>query len=186
MSLADSLSDPSPKPTSLTFPSHHLQQAQLGRYASRWIRLHDHFGWYVTQATAERRKRAHARRSPSTGSATHNGGSCQFSISYDQGKTFAVLASIIGGCPIGSQFTIPIPDDLPSASKATFAWTWSNYSGNREMYMNCAIVDVSGSDTTSYTGPSLFRSNTFADGSCISPEGAEVSFSISLHNRLHF
>lgn len=45
------------------------------------------------------------------------------------------------------------------------------------MYMNCAIVDISGSDATSYTGPGLFRSNTFADGSCISPEGVEVSFS---------
>ncbi|ORY80245.1 hypothetical protein BCR35DRAFT_304434 [Leucosporidium creatinivorum] len=110
------------------------------------------------------------------GTATHNGGSCQFAISYDQGSTFAVIASIIGGCPIGLEFTIPIPEDLPSASKATFSWTWENFSGNREMYMNCAIVDISGSDATSYTGPSLFRANTFADGSCITTEGEEIVY----------
>lgn len=49
-----------------------------------------------------------------------------------------VIASIIGSCPIGLSFTIPIPANLPSASKATFSWTWFNFSGNREMYQNCA------------------------------------------------
>jgi hypothetical protein len=44
------------------------------------------------------------------------------------------------------------------------------------MYMNCAIVDISGSEATSYTGPSLFRANTLADGSCITKEGEDVSF----------
>ncbi|SCV68342.1 BQ2448_463 [Microbotryum intermedium] len=110
------------------------------------------------------------------GTAVHGGGSCQFSVSYDQGKTFAVIASIIGGCPIGLKFTIPIPN-LPSAKKATFAWTWFNLIGNREEYQNCAIVDIQGPpQQTSYTGPSPFRANTFADGSCITTEGQEVVF----------
>ena len=66
------------------------------------------------------------------GTATHEGGSCQFSVSYDQGKTFAVIASIIGGCPIGLHFNVPIPANLPAQKKATFAWTWQNLVGNRE------------------------------------------------------
>ncbi|KAM0793788.1 hypothetical protein ACM66B_001205 [Microbotryomycetes sp. NB124-2] len=110
------------------------------------------------------------------GTAVHGGGSCQFSVSYDQGKTFAVIASIIGGCPIGLQFSVPIPSSLPSAKKATFAWTWFNLIGNREEYMNCAIVDIKGSSSSSYTGPTLFRANTFADNTCITVEGEEVVF----------
>ncbi|KAK4057746.1 hypothetical protein OIO90_001394 [Microbotryomycetes sp. JL221] len=110
------------------------------------------------------------------GTAVHGGGSCQFSVSYDQGKTFAVIASIIGGCPIGLNFNVPIPANLPSADKATFAWTWFNLIGNREEYMNCAIVSVAGSSSSSYTGPTLFRANTFSDGTCITTEGQEVVF----------
>lgn len=66
------------------------------------------------------------------GTATHGGGSCQFSVSFDQGKTFAVIASIIDGCPVGLHFDIPIPANLPAQKKATFAWTWHNLIGNRE------------------------------------------------------
>ncbi|GAA6008135.1 hypothetical protein JCM10207_007041 [Rhodosporidiobolus poonsookiae] len=105
------------------------------------------------------------------GGATHMGGSCQFSISYDQGKTFAVIHSVLGGCPLQSNYSVPIPDDLPSATSATFAWTWQNEVGNREEYMNCAIVDIAGGSSKSFTGPGLFRANTFADGTCITVEG---------------
>src|SRR5262245_44696826 len=34
-----------------------------------------------------------------TGTALHNGGSCQLSISYDGGQSFQVIHSMIGGCP---------------------------------------------------------------------------------------
>lgn len=67
------------------------------------------------------------------GGATHMGGSCQFSVSYDQGKTFAVIHSIIGACPLSSSYSVPLPAGLPSADSATFAWTWFNEVGNREM-----------------------------------------------------
>lgn len=81
------------------------------------------------------------------GSATHNGGSCQASISYDSGKTFTVLNSYIGGCPIlsppGGSFDFQIPSDAPTGN-ALFAWTWFNSIGNREMYMNCASVTING------------------------------------------
>ncbi|GAA5849137.1 hypothetical protein JCM9279_005801 [Rhodotorula babjevae] len=110
------------------------------------------------------------------GGATHGGGSCQFSVSYDQGKSFAVIHSIIGGCPLSSTYSVPIPAGLPSATKATFAWTWYNLVGNREEYMNCAIVDIQGSSTAkSYTGPGLFRANTLGD-TCITTEGKTPVF----------
>ena len=78
-----------------------------------------------------------------TGSATHGGGSCQFALSYDEsvhralitrasrtyafrrsGKSFAVMTSIIGGCPLAGSYTIDIPDKVPGGKKVLFMWTW--------------------------------------------------------------
>lgn len=96
-----------------------------------------------------------------TGSAVHGGGSCQISVSLDEQPTknsqWKVVHSIIGGCP--SNVTGNLPEDkdghgaatfqysLPSGfpnGKATLAWTWLNKVGNREFYMNCAPIEVSG------------------------------------------
>ena len=65
-----------------------------------------------------------------SGSATHGGGSCQFSLSYDGGSTWAVIHSIIGGCPLNSAYTFSVPNNIPSGN-ALFAWTWFNKVGNR-------------------------------------------------------
>ncbi|QSZ33893.1 hypothetical protein DSL72_005467 [Monilinia vaccinii-corymbosi] len=100
------------------------------------------------------------------GSAVHGGGSCQVSITYDENptakSTFKVIHSIIGGCPMKNTagnapenanavdpntYKFTIPSNLPSG-KATIAWTWFNKIGNREMYMNCAPVTISGSNST--------------------------------------
>ncbi|KAJ6784568.1 hypothetical protein PWT90_06488 [Aphanocladium album] len=77
------------------------------------------------------------------GSATHNGGSCQASLSYDGGRTFKAIHSWIGGCPLKSTWPFTLPNDTP-AGEAVFAWTWFNNIGNREMYMNCAHVTIKG------------------------------------------
>ena len=58
-----------------------------------------------------------------TGGASHGGGSCQFSLSYDQGKTFKVVHSVIGGCPLKTNYDIKLPTGAP-AGEALFAWTW--------------------------------------------------------------
>lgn len=98
-----------------------------------------------------------------TGGATHGGGSCQVSITYDEApnskSTFKVIHSIMGGCParntagnIGESSTFldpdtyafKIPENLPPGN-AVLAWTWFNKVGNREMYMNCAPVKLVGS-----------------------------------------
>lgn len=78
------------------------------------------------------------------GGAPHGGGSCQISLSMDGAKTFTVVQSIIGGCPAsGASYDFTIPDDVP-AGDAVLAWTWHNNIGNREMYMNCAAVTLTG------------------------------------------
>lgn len=98
-----------------------------------------------------------------TGSAVHGGGSCQISLSTDKeptpSSTFKVIHSIVGGCPSNktegnldggpsssgaNTYGFSIPNDVPNGDYA-LAWTWFNKVGNREMYMNCAPVTVSGS-----------------------------------------
>jgi hypothetical protein len=76
------------------------------------------------------------------GGARHGGGSCQVSLSYDGGKTFTVIQSIIGGCPLADSYPFTIPSDAPEG-EAIWAWTWNNQIGNREQYMNCAAVTIS-------------------------------------------
>jgi hypothetical protein len=56
------------------------------------------------------------------GTITHNGGSCQASISQDGGLTFKVLKSFIGNCPAPNT---PFPFVVPKEAKvggAIFAW----------------------------------------------------------------
>jgi hypothetical protein len=106
--------------------------------------------------------------------ADHYGGTCQFSVTYDDPppadkSRWKTIYTIVGGCPVSRtdkslhanlpaagfdsdgrpaikgcgnghdldcvrEFDIPFPRDMPNG-KATFAWTWFNYVGNREMYM---------------------------------------------------
>ena len=66
------------------------------------------------------------------GSATHNGGSCQLSLSYDGGKNWVVIYSIVGGCPSDTEtYTVPVPSDVPGTDRALLAWSWENHTGNR-------------------------------------------------------
>lgn len=124
------------------------------------------------------------------GTATHDGGSCQISLSYDTGKTFTVIQSMEGGCPLTSDYTFTIPADAPSG-QALFAWSWFNKMGNREMYMNCAQVTieedssngsrardtmVSRAMTPFSSRPPMFVANVNGPGGCTTIEGQEVNF----------
>ncbi|KAF5236648.1 hypothetical protein FAUST_6444 [Fusarium austroamericanum] len=96
------------------------------------------------------------------GSAVHGGGSCQVSLTTDKNPTkdsfWKVIHSIEGGCPARNQaanypenanfvdpdkYDFKIPEEL-AAGHYVLAWTWFNHVGNREMYMNCAAVNVEG------------------------------------------
>ncbi|KAJ2080073.1 hypothetical protein H4R24_003344 [Coemansia sp. RSA 988] len=97
---------------------------------------------------------------------SHSGGHCEFSVSYDGGKTFVVIHQELRYCFVGKKpasitnevsvfsYTFDLPKDLPSSDKAVFAWTWVNASGNREFYMNCADVSIAGS-SKSFTGKEM-------------------------------
>ncbi|KAJ2688921.1 hypothetical protein IWW39_001883 [Coemansia spiralis] len=92
-------------------------------------------------------------------------------MSYDGGKTFAVIHRELQYCFVGkkpsgttnevsvSSYTFDLPKDLPSSDKAIFAWSWVNASGNREFYMNCADVAIKGGSSNSYTGTEMVIAN---------------------------
>jgi len=100
--------------------------------------------------------------------AAHNGGSCQVSLSYDQGKTWKVIKSFIGNCVRSAggnvfdknqvyNFTIPAE---AKAGDVIWAWTWFSQSGSRDMYMNCAHITIEGSGTSSLNDhPDMFVAN---------------------------
>ena len=113
------------------------------------------------------------------GSAVHGGGSCQFSLTKDPQPTksskWKVIHSVIGGCPAtvdgnlredpagrgSATFNVTIPKSIPDG-RYTFAWTWFNRQGDREMYMNCAPLSISGggNETTLLdTLPDMFIAN---------------------------
>lgn len=137
------------------------------------------------------------------GGATHGGGSCQVSLTTDLQPTkdskWMVIKSIIGGCPSNAtgnlngdpastdastfQFTVPqgiAPGDY------TMAWTWFNHIGNREMYMNCAPMTVTGAKKKRYAPapkvskrqssfPDMYVANI--DGTvCQVPESVDIVF----------
>lgn len=130
------------------------------------------------------------------GSAVHGGGSCQVSITYDKKPTknsvWKVIHSIQGGCPMrniagnnGNDAQKPIPDTysfkIPNAlpaGEAVLAWTWFNNVGNREMYMNCAPIKITGSgasDKTKYNSlPALYMANV--GNGCTTPANKNVRF----------
>lgn len=115
-----------------------------------------------------------------SGNATHEGGSCQIALSYDGGKAFRVIKSILGGCPLAHQYSFTIPRDA-SSGNALLAWTWFNKVGNREMYMNCAQVvikegEYSQSVTKFHDRPEIFLANINAEGNCTTDENQEVNF----------
>jgi hypothetical protein len=131
------------------------------------------------------------------GSATHGGGSCQISLTEDlqpsKSSSWKVIKSFEGGCPANvdgnlavgtvdsAQFNFTIPDGI-SAGKYTLAWTWFNRIGNREMYMNCAPITVSGGSSKrsaeelekrAATFPPLFVANV---NGCTTTEGVDIRF----------
>ncbi|KAJ1813118.1 hypothetical protein LPJ56_003576 [Coemansia sp. RSA 2599] len=79
------------------------------------------------------------------GVANHLGGDCQFAVSYDNGTSFAVIWDKMATCfldTVNGGYDVPVPDYIPAAKKAVFAWTWINAMGSREYYMNCADVRI--------------------------------------------
>ncbi|KAF9567695.1 hypothetical protein EC968_003194 [Mortierella alpina] len=87
--------------------------------------------------------------------ASHNGGHCQWALSYDDGETWVVIKTVIRTCLRGAKananYTVPIPKGAPSG-KAVFMWLWNNASGVRELYSNCADIEIQGQADGKLTG----------------------------------
>jgi hypothetical protein len=129
------------------------------------------------------------------GTAVHGGGSCQISVSTDtnptEGSSWKVIKSIEGGCPAKNQAgniepgnaELPLPEgyqvevpDLPVGSY-TLAWTWFNRLGNREMYMNCAPIEITGGSgsVSPDSLPDMFVAH-IPQTTCSIPEGGDLKF----------
>ncbi|KAK1774113.1 hypothetical protein QBC45DRAFT_53633 [Copromyces sp. CBS 386.78] len=138
-----------------------------------------------------------------TGTAVHGGGSCQISITYDNPPTkdskFRVIKSIEGGCIARGQvgnlqgtgddtkdavganpdsYEYTIPEDIPTGN-GTIAWTWFNKVGNREMYMACGPVQITGTDKPNAKEtfdklPEIFQANI--GNQCTTPDNTDVLF----------
>ncbi|KAH6618896.1 hypothetical protein C7974DRAFT_39111 [Boeremia exigua] len=121
------------------------------------------------------------------GDTTHSGGSCQISLSCNGGDDFYVIESIMGGCPLRKNYDFTIPSEIPAAKKCLLAWTWFNKIGNREMYMNCAVIDITNKRRSKRDSqaaasnalskyPELFVANLANINNCKIQETTEVVF----------
>ncbi|KAJ9082556.1 hypothetical protein DSO57_1003328 [Entomophthora muscae] len=114
------------------------------------------------------------------GSADHDGGHCQFSISYD-GQNFVALQNVYGNCPSEVRnFDIVLPGDAP-AGDAVFAWTWINRNGGREFYMNCADIRIVGPPNGVISGHEILLGNFPVEGKLYRtfPEGFSRGYGIN-------
>lgn len=83
----------------------------------------------------------------------------------------------MGGCPLALSYEFQIPGFAPNG-QALFSWTWFNYEGNREMYMNCAMIEINGGadDTAQFDAlPEMFEAN-IGTNDCATVEYKEVVF----------
>ncbi|KAK9423683.1 putative Chitin-binding type-4 domain-containing protein [Seiridium unicorne] len=98
------------------------------------------------------------------GGASHNGGSCQVSLSYDSGSNWTAIYSKEGDCPTTPSLSFTVPSDTPTGDKVLLAWSWINHTGNREFYMNCASITIGGSSSKrEETEKPAKRDTAFAD-----------------------
>ncbi|KAF9207901.1 hypothetical protein BGZ49_010255 [Haplosporangium sp. Z 27] len=106
--------------------------------------------------------------------ASHGGGHCQYALSYDNGKTWVVIKTLIREClkgvVNGDNYIVPvqIPKDAPSG-KVTFMWLWNNAIGNRELYSNCADIEIKGTDGGQLKGVAPLIAN-YGSSSLLIPE----------------
>ncbi|KAF9981674.1 hypothetical protein BGZ75_006983 [Mortierella antarctica] len=89
--------------------------------------------------------------------AYHKGGSCQWTLSYDNGKTWVVFQDLFQTCMStasnGNTFTLPftLPANAPSGN-AILNLIWNNNEGNREMYSSCSDIVIQGVNGGSLSG----------------------------------
>ncbi|KAG0318114.1 hypothetical protein BGZ99_005862 [Dissophora globulifera] len=89
--------------------------------------------------------------------AHHLGGSCQWSLSYDNGVTWVVIQDKLLTCMAdavdGSAYSLPfkIPANAPSGN-VIVNLMWNNNSGNREFYSTVADIIIQGTNGGTLSG----------------------------------
>ncbi|KAF9551590.1 hypothetical protein EC957_006483 [Mortierella hygrophila] len=77
----------------------------------------------------------------------HGGGACEFSLSYDGGKSWKVIGQYTKTCPdIYYEWPVQIPKNVPSctdSNKCLFAMSWTAYSTD-QYYHHCANIVIKG------------------------------------------
>ncbi|KAF9917336.1 hypothetical protein BX616_001323 [Lobosporangium transversale] len=79
--------------------------------------------------------------------ARHGGGTCEFSLSYDGGKTYRLIGRYTRSCPDAYyEWPVRIPKNVPSCTKKNqclFVWSWT---ANilAQYYHNCADIYLTG------------------------------------------
>ena len=94
-------------------------------------------------------------------------------MSYDNGKTWVVLKTVIRDClrnvnAATYSVSVPIPKNAPSG-KATFQWLWNNAIGNRELYSNCVDIEIKGTNGGTIKGVAPLIAN-YGTSSALIPE----------------
>ncbi|KAJ2145052.1 hypothetical protein IWW43_001158 [Coemansia sp. RSA 1935] len=124
--------------------------------------------------------------------AGHGGGHCQFAISYDNGKTAAIVHKVMKHCffngPSNSnnaevlKYTFTLPADVPASSNAQFIWIWTNAVGGRELYTGISDITIANSGgSKSYTGKSAIYPN-HAGYDTIPEFGGDYTTGLSLYD----
>ncbi|KAG0251438.1 hypothetical protein BG011_007613 [Mortierella polycephala] len=87
------------------------------------------------------------KRGKQINQARHGGGFCQFSLTYDGGKTFHLIGEYTESCPdFYYAWKVKIPDNVPSCNetgKCFFIWSWTAVNVP-QFYMNCVDVKIQG------------------------------------------
>ncbi|GJJ78985.1 hypothetical protein EMPS_11344 [Entomortierella parvispora] len=96
--------------------------------------------------------------------AHHNGGSCQWALSYDNATTWVVFQDFLLNCMVnatnGDPFNLPftLPASAPSGP-AILNLFWNNNEGNRELYSSTADVIIQGTNGGTFSGLSPLIAN---------------------------
>ncbi|KAF9434024.1 hypothetical protein BGZ76_008669 [Entomortierella beljakovae] len=84
-----------------------------------------------------------------TRQSRHGGGACEFSLSYDAGKTWKVIGQYTKSCPdVNFEWPVQIPKNVPSCTdsdKCLFSMSWTAYATN-QFYHHCANININGDE----------------------------------------
>ncbi|CAG8900834.1 unnamed protein product [Penicillium nalgiovense] len=114
------------------------------------------------------------------GSAVHGGGSCQLALTYDKGKTFKVIQSMEGDCPIDKKYEFEVPRThqvapKPMVDEKNTKKEHSNKSNNQTPN-NKPSSHTTNAKSSFDSLPDLFLANIDQAGKCVTIEGEPVHF----------